>query len=191
MSDTLTAFIASRDGPRWTVRTLWDWYGSIILSQSEPLNFILIAFHSTHTERKSGTTRIFSWDSKQKDFVLSEAENTITPKLEADLLSIGRANSDALFYQTHGSSKLSDSLVEAFLEDAYRGAILSALEGEQRIELWRWLSAHGLTVYRKLFDPVADAHGFEKVRFPPKIDFLVANSGAMPFGFRSSSQPTV
>jgi hypothetical protein len=170
MSDTLTEFLASQGGPKWRARTLWDWYGSIVLSQSDPLKFYLITFDSTHAERKTGTTRIFSWNSDQKDFVLAEMENTAAPKLEADLLSINRADVETPFFQTRGSSKLSDDLVEAFLEDACRTALRSAIEGEQRIDLLRWLSDHGLIVYRELFDPRSREHVLEKAKFPPKID---------------------
>jgi hypothetical protein len=76
------------------------------------------------------------------------------------------------WFEGKGFSKISDELIEAFLNDAYREEILLAFNApEKRVDLCRWFSENGLTIYRRLIHPNSADPILEEAVFPPKLDF--------------------
>lgn len=169
--DTFAEWLANPKSPRWHTRSLWDWWGSITLSEREGLELSLILFHSADSERATGTTYVFKWDSQQSDLVFHQTEKTGKPVLDGHSIKVPIPWTNILWFNQNAVAKLSANFVELFLDDQYRVKLISSLNGEQRMDVLRWFSDNGLAIYRKLHDPNFHEFRFVKAVFPPKLDF--------------------
>jgi hypothetical protein len=169
--NTLDSFIQAAELKLWT-RTYADWYGSIVLGGLDTLRFELLIFRTTNLERTNGTTCRFDWDSKEENLVLKAQEMTERPILEKDHLRVPFSGQQ-FWYDKKQCSEVPGPLIEAFLDDVYRPKILTALAvREQRTEVLRWLVENEFPVYRHLRTPADGQGAYEKIVFPPKLDFL-------------------
>ena len=124
---TLDEFLRSTDSPKGKVRSLYDWYGSIVLNDSDSFDFCLILFYSLNPQRKDGTMRRFGWHPEQKQLTSFALNQCYQPVMTGDHIEIELLGPEVGTFQQDAFSKLSDQLVEAFLDEHYRARILSTL----------------------------------------------------------------